>query len=218
MEVARLILDYISVLVWPAAVVIGIVIFRRQLQDFFSDLIRNADEFEADILGVSTRIKRTVKEIAEQVPDDGDRSRVTDSLSELELDEIRVIAKRLESRRMATRISAGNQIQNLVENLSKQHLLELADSPLVGERVASGISLNMMLHRNRELLQDPDIGAAISSGLRDPSSFVRFRYAQIASTHDEIADQHQRQLIQLASTDSNRSVKAESAKAVRRMA
>ncbi|MFI9339981.1 hypothetical protein ACIG0D_01695 [Streptomyces sp. NPDC052773] len=71
MEIARLILDYIKALTWPAVTLGGLFIFRQQLRDL-SGRISRANfmgvEIEAAIRETQTAIEEAVTESEEELP------------------------------------------------------------------------------------------------------------------------------------------------------
>jgi type II secretory pathway pseudopilin PulG len=64
METARLMLDYIKILIWPAVVLIGLLLFRQQLRDIASRVTRASVlgmEIEAAVRGAQAAVEDAVE-------------------------------------------------------------------------------------------------------------------------------------------------------------
>lgn len=75
MDIARLVLDYLKILIWPAVVLVGILVFRQQLQDLTGRVTRASVlgmEIEAAVRGARTAVEEAVEEAVEANAEDED--------------------------------------------------------------------------------------------------------------------------------------------------
>lgn len=69
METARLILEFLKVLVWPIVTIAGVLIFKPHLERIFrqfSDRLGTAETLKLGVLGQEVQISGTAKELAKE--------------------------------------------------------------------------------------------------------------------------------------------------------
>ena len=217
MDVAKLVLDYLQTLIWPAVLVALLVRFAPhirallqrvssggQLQvggagfnlllDFRNTLEELADKSEALD---APALRQSVKEAERKL--NRDLLALTSGFYDAPIDERRKIAAKM--RDAAARIDLDG-------------LLKLADSHDAGERVGAAIGLGELIKGSKEAQDDPRVIAALRALLSDRRhSRVRYRAAEALHHSPELVPAFRDELTQLAQTESNAYVRkiAESA-------
>jgi hypothetical protein len=230
-EVAKLILEYIKVLVWPAVALYVTLRYRRYFERFLDRFSSEATEVEAKFLGVSARLFQQISngQVPEksanpaagdatsaqpssvQMPADTSTSQASPA-TVVALDQVRVLADIFFSKPFKDRQAAAHEVQQYARLLRLSDILALATSPLPGERVAGGIAIREYLRSNKFANRSPEILSAIANGLRDPLGRVRYRFVRAAAEAPEVMANLRDHLEAIAASDGDAEVKKEAAR------
>lgn len=218
MEIVRLILDYIKVLIWPTVLACIIIRYRHYLDRLLRRL-GEADEYTFESSGVTAtaKFRRDMQSMSQQVPDDqaATKQMLTDKVKELTRIQFQELCDIFHSRSLADRKRAAVAIEALSRELSVDDILGFSRSHRMGERVGAAISLRVHLQDDPSLKDDKGIMSAISDGLNDSHSRVRYRYIEVLQTNIELVNMFREHLDDIAGTDSNPEVRRIAEKALR---
>lgn len=200
MELAKLVLEYIQALIWPSLLLILLWRYRNVL-DVLTERLKEADEVGA--WGLTWKLRHRLEEISASLPAES-RGQLDKQVARLALDELRVVARDLETKPLAERQRAAQAVKQLAPEIPLEVMLGFAESPLFGERVAAVIVLSYLLRADgSKLRQDPRLRAVLRNGLQDPNSRVRYRYAELLKGQPQLANEFREMLEEIAAAENN---------------
>jgi len=215
-EVARLVLEYLKVLVWPAVGVWVAIRYRKHLDRLFERITSETEEVEAKFLGLSAKFRKQITQIAAAASGTAAGQDETSGthVATLALEQVRLLADVFFSKPLQERQAAAREVQQLSPLVPLDAILKLIDSSLPGERVAAGIALREQLLANVALAKDQNVTAAITRGLADPLSRVRFRFVRAAAASPSLLATLRVPLENLAREDSDAAVREEAVRSL----
>jgi hypothetical protein len=218
MNIAKLVLEYLKVLIWPAFVLIILFRYRSYLDRFLERFSEETEEFSSKFLGITAKFRRDLEQIKDQLPADDVQAKevLENKLKELAKTQIKDLSSDFMNQSLTARKVAANAVESLSKDLSVDDLLELSSSRNAGERVSAGIAFKVQLDQNPQLIENEKVRQAISGGLTDPYSRVRYRYVQALLKNREFVSQFHEDLNDIASHDSNGEVRRLARRIVRR--
>jgi polyhydroxyalkanoate synthesis regulator phasin len=211
MEVAKIILEYLKALAWPALVVYLALRYRRHLDALIRRLSEDADEIEAKFLGLSAKFRRDLKAISNDKDIAGAQARnaIQSRVEHLAVEQVRLLARNFSAHSLSMRQQIVREVKALAPQISIAQVLTLRNSPSTGERVAAGTILGEHVTFNPALAEDPDVMDMTREGLLDPSSFVRYRYARAVARSSELGERLQEFIKSLVKDEDDKAVKKE---------
>jgi hypothetical protein len=208
-EIAKLVLEYLKVLAWPALIAWLALRYKTHIERLLTRFTDESEEIEAKFLGLSAKFRKQITDIAES-PVDSSQSRIDISrASALARDQIRVLADVFFSKPHKRRVEAATEIQELSRLLTLNDIVELASSPIAGERVAAGIALREHLKHERSAAERIEVHEALARGLSDPQPRVRYRFIRAAGVHPELIQRSRERLANIARADEDEVVRDE---------
>jgi hypothetical protein len=207
MAIAKLILDYVQTLIWPALLVGALVRFGPQIGAVFRR-VSTGGQLQVGAAGFNVLLdfRNTLAELADKA-ETLDAPALRESLKQAErkLDrELRALTSGFykapidERRRIATELAQAAATMHLDE------LLELAHSDDPGERVGAAIGLRDRMHDSEPTREDPRVLSALRSLLGDTKhSRVRYRAAEALRESPELVPTFRDEMTRLAESDSN---------------
>jgi hypothetical protein len=211
MDVARLILDYLQTLIWPALLIAVLIRFAPHLRALFQR-VSTGGQLQVGGAGFNLLLdfRNTLHEIAEQsenLDEQALRKSVKQADERLNRELLALTSAFYESP-IEERRKIAAKMRKQTATMSLDELLELADSDDPGERVAAGIGLGDRMKRSSSTQQDPRVLSALRALLDDRShSRVRYRAAEALNGSPELVPRFRNELYSLAKNDSNGYVK-----------
>jgi hypothetical protein len=220
-EVARLVLDYVQALIWPALVVFVVVRFRRPVGQFLGRIAGESQEFSAAGFGleITARFQERLATLAEQseTADPAElRESVKDAAREFGHDQFRVLTSNFLKLPLRTRQEVAREIANVARTMELDDILQFARSPRGGERLGAAIGLRVHLQRFEPTQRDPRLRATIRDLIGDRFSLVRYRGAEALRAAPQLASELADDLSGLAESDDNLDVRDMARKALAR--
>lgn len=218
MEVARLVLDYIEALAWPAVVIVVVLRYRRLVIEFLERVTRESEEISGSVLGLNltTKFRKEIAQLAEQqgaaAPEL--QESLTRKVRDFARDEFRLLAPRLTDASISVRRDVAREVTRVVESLDVDDLLEFASSPIGGERVGAAIGFRAKLRQSRELGNDPRVAQVLRDLLYDRLSWVRYRAADAIRASPELSSTLKPDLQAVSKSDRNAYVREQARKAL----
>ena len=208
MELAKLVLKYVKVLVWPALAVYGIGRFGGYFESFLKRYTGGPEAINAGVLALSSNLRKEVGKISQDLPDTESKNReiLHQKVLEFARDEFRILAANFYAQPPKVRHQIAKELFEIGKDVKLEDLLEFVSSSVVGERAAAGIGLKAHLSINPALARDRRIVDAIGSGLGDINPTVRFRYVGALMENDALASKFESKLKELSDFDSNKVV------------
>jgi len=208
MELAKLLLKYVKVLVWPALAVYGIGRFGGYFESFIKRYTGGPEEINTGVLALSSNLRKEVGRISQDIPDTDIKNReiLRQKVLEFARDEFGVLAANFYAQPPKIRHQIAKELFEIGKDVKLEDLFEFANSPLIGERAAAGIGLRAHLSINPDLATDKRIIDAIGSGLGDMNPTVRFRYVGALMENDALASEFEWKLKELSEFDNNKMV------------
>jgi len=202
MELARLILDYLQVLIWPALLLVLLWKYRDTL-DVLADRLKEADEVGA--WGLTWKVRHQLAELSASLPAEA-RNQLNKQVAGIALDELRVLARDLETKPLAERRRAAQAVKQLAPEIPLEIVPDLTESPFSGERAAAAIVLSYHLRADQSAYKHPKLRGMLKRGLQDPDSRVRYRYAELLQRHPSLAGEFKGMLEEITKSERNRAV------------
>lgn len=216
MAIARLVLDYLQALIWPALVVGLLIRFGPYI---WSLVQRVSSGGQLQVGGPGFQVlldfRDTVRQIAAESPDP--ELRESARLAEERLDrELLAVTSSFYAAPLGERQRLAEEMKRRTARLSLGELLALAESDDPAERVAAGIGLGERLRASSDLRQDQRVVGALRSLINDREhSRVRYRAAEALRKTPQLVSSFESELIRLAEHDSNDEVRGMAARALR---
>jgi HEAT repeats len=211
MEIARLALDYVRVLVWPAVLVLGLLLFRGSVRALLSRIATHSEEISATAfgIGISAKLRQVVElvEKSESAEPDELRQSVRTATRNLVIEEFRRISGYFFNAPQSVRVQAADELAGLAPLLGLEKLLDFAASPHPGERIGAAIGLGVYASDSIQAFQDARIVSTLRRLLTDHFSRVRYRAVQAVDGSPELAAVLRPELRRLGDTDPNEFVK-----------
>ena len=220
-DVARLILDYVQALVWPALVVLVVIRFRRGIGDFLGRIAGESQEFSASGFGleITAKFQEELANLAEQSEsiDPAElRESVKRTARELGRDQFRALTSNFLELPVRVRREVAREIGHFAETMELDDLLEFARSPHGGERLGAAIGLRVHMQKSERARKDPRVLAAIRELLNDRLSLVRYRAVEALRAVPQLVPEFAEDVSGLAETDDNSDVRDMARKALAR--
>jgi hypothetical protein len=209
MDVAKLVLNYVQALIWPALVVFAAVRFGPALWGLLQR-VSSGGQLQVGGPGFNVLLdfRETVRQIAAETEDPAIRESARRAEERLN-DELLTLASSFYETPIDERRRAAAAMRKQTEKLTLDELLALARSEDPGNRVAAGIGLGERLKRSQKSREDPRVTAALRTLINDRAhSRVRYRAAEALYGAPELIPQFEAELRRLAAHDSNSSVRA----------
>jgi len=168
MDVARLVLDYLQTLIWPALVVAMLIRFSPYIWNLVQ---RVSSGGQLQVGGPGFQVLLDFRETVRQIAEDASDPAVRESAKRAEerLDrELLALTAGFYAAPFRERQHLAEEMRRRTAQLSFDDLLALSESEDPGERVAAGIGLGERLKASREARHDPRAVGA----LRDRKSVV----------------------------------------------
>lgn len=224
MDVARLVLDYLQALIWPALIVFFGFRFREPLSQFLERLTSEGTKVMVGPVGVelgaevAARQQERIATLAEQ-SETADPAQLRESAREKKRESDRdsfvlVTSDFLKLPYGTRRKEVARDIADITETMDLDDILQFARSPRGGERAGAAIGLRVHLQRFDTTQQDPRLPNAIRGLMDDRFSTVRYRAAEALSAAPQLASQLAEELRRLAENDENRDVRTMARKAL----
>jgi hypothetical protein len=191
-EIARLVLDYLQTLIWPAVVVFILVKFNRYIVGLLSRITRESQEISASIMGMQLTTKFGTElaalATAASTADAQDlRKSVMDKAREFAREQFRVLANSFVTAPHSVRVRVADFISEVAVNLELEDLFEFSQSPIDGERVGSAIGLRVHMQSSKSACQDARVLTTIQQLLHDWFPRVRYRAIEALRACPELA-------------------------------
>jgi len=228
MDIGRLVLDYVSALVWPALIVGLIAVFKKPLARLVKRIAEESEEFRIpgllyarfrkNIEGFTAAVAKALANEAEGKVDAAIESlekEADKALLEAAEAELRALSPLFLTAPRNARDQAGRAIEELALDLPLSRVLEYSLSQLPGERVSAGIVLRVHLEKTPELATQSEVQASVRTGLLDPHSRVRFRFLQVVGSSSELLRTFRTRVEEIARSDENRPVRGEARRLLR---
>lgn len=220
-DVARLILDYVQALVWPALVVLVVVRFRRGIGDFLGRIAGESQEFSASGFGleITAKFQEELANLAEQSEslDPAElRESVKRTSQELGRDQFRALTSNFLELSIRVRREVAREIGHFAETMEVDDLLEFARSQHGGERLGAAIGLRVHMQKSEQAREDPRVLATIRELLSDRLSLVRYRAVEALRAAPQLVPELAEDVTRLAETDDNSEVRSMARKALTR--
>ena len=219
MDLAKLILGYVHVFIWPAVLVVVVIRFRGAIGALMGRVASESQEFTASFFGIELAATfqekaATLAERAETAENPELREEMREAARNLTLDAFRALAAQFDDAPLPVRREIVSELERAAAPLGWKDLLPLAYSPSVGERVGAAIGLRVQLRRSPEAHQDPDMLTAVAKLLADRDSRVRYRAAELLRAFPELVPMFEEDLRALAERDRNSFVRNMARKAL----
>ena len=154
MDLAKLILGYVHVFIWPAVLVVVVIRFRGAIGALMGRVASESQEFTASFFGIELAATfqekaATLAERAETAENPELREEMREAARNLTLDAFRALAAQFDDAPLPVRREIVSELERAAAPLGWKDLLPLAYSPSVGERVGAAIGLRVQLRRVR---------------------------------------------------------------------
>lgn len=220
-----ILLDYIRALVWPSVVLYVLIRYHSQISTFLQKLNKSASELSISPTGISAKFGEEIKELKQmtetisELP--GDQGEVKNRLDETALNLIRqrfaFLASKFFDQPIEVREQAAEYVRQLAPLLPINEILRYAASSKPGERVAAAISLGVAMRADSKLGTDPRVSTAITSGLRDSFSRVRYRFVEAMHGLPDVLARHVEVIRSMSIEDENDVVRNEATSVLRQI-
>jgi hypothetical protein len=207
-DIARLILEYIQALIWPALVAGALIRFGPYIWDLVK---RVSSGGQLQVGGPGFQVLMDFRETVRQIAEDSADPELRESAKEVEtrLDrELLALTPGFYTASLTGRQQLAEDVRQRTAPLSFDELVALADSADPGERVAAGIGLGERLRHSERARDDPRAVATIRGLINDRKhSRVRYRGVEALLKAPQLVPNFEDDLARLAARDSNSEVK-----------
>jgi hypothetical protein len=219
MEIAAFSLEVIKVVVWPVVILFVVFRYGHHLERFLVRFSEETEEVSSDFFGITAKMRRNLEQISNTLPKEQTQAKLglEQANRELALEQFRTLAKRFMTEPLEMRIHIATLMEDLANALRPEDILTFSQSPKAGERVAAGIALRKHMERIPALKSDPNVLAALQSGIDDTESRVRYRFVQAIKTDTEVIKRFKVALERLIKEDGNDAVRHEAQRALARL-
>lgn len=201
------VLDYIQVLIWPSLLVAFVIIFFKQIKMLIEKVIDQSEELE--FMGLRAKVSQQIKEIETEKDPEKIKEKVRTIQHQDIMEEFKLLSSYFFTKTFQVRKKTAVQISKLTTEMTIEELLIYASSSLPGERVAAYIGIKKHLELFKTLENDERIIEALSQGLDDAFSRVRYRVVQAISVSTNLIAIFKDNLKSLFDDESNIPVKEE---------
>jgi hypothetical protein len=216
LEVAKLVLECVKALVWPAIVVILLIVYRDYISKLLQRVAEESEEISA--FGIATKLGTVAKKVSRAAvqASEGDNEALQVNLREITKDirdsarySFRKISSALYGPPSATRKKAAREISEIAPALTLDDVLEFAESPLAGERIGAAICLREKIESSPALAENKLVEKALGDLLNDVSSQVRYRAVQAVGANLSLLVPLGDNLLEIAMLDDSKEVRRE---------
>lgn len=212
MDIARLVLEYLQTLIWPAVVVFVLVKYSRYIIGLLTRIARESQEVSASIMGMQLTTKfgtelATLAQASATADTNELRESVMDKAREFAREQFRVLATSFVTAPHNVRVRVAEFMSEVAVNLELEDLLEFARSPIDGERVGAAIGLRVHMESSTSTCRDPRVLTALGELLSDSLPRVRYRAIEAIRACPELVATFQDRLRRVAASDTDAAVK-----------
>jgi hypothetical protein len=223
MDVAKLILDYLQVFVWPALLVFVLLRFRKNLGALVERFTRESGEISASGFGleITAKFREAREEIANLVEqaDTANANELRESVKatarRFNREEFRALASGFYGTSANVRREVAREFARVATSLELDEVLEFARSEEPGERVGAAIALGGHMRSSTKAREDPAVLSALRDLLNDSRERVRYRAAEVLRQSPDLVPTFEADLSRLVSKDKNSDVRDMAQKALR---
>ncbi|WP_394427807.1 HEAT repeat domain-containing protein [Streptomyces sp. SGAir0957] len=224
MDVAHIVLSYLQTLIWPALLVLLLILFRAPLRKILEKVATESGELSASVFGVEVRasLGRKMSEEMENLAQQADRAdpdelraSVKGVARKLVREEFQALSSAFYGTPLGVRQQVAGDIAQMAPSLELPEILEFARSPETGERVGAAIALGVHLRSSAKARENPEARAALSRLLKDPRSRVRYRAVEALQYTPELVSRFTDELTALTATEKNADVRTKAQRLLR---
>jgi len=209
LEYLKLILEYLKVLAWPAVVIFVLLRYENYISTLLKRISEESEEITSS-LG-SVKFRRELQEIRDAIPAEAKdlKEKVKGIEQELAIQQFIELAPQFFSGPLITRMHLAEIVEDLARSLELSSILHFANSNERGERVAAGIALKQHISANPNTEKLQEVLDALSIGIRDQYSRVRYRYVEAIGASKSLTYQFAQDLKTIARQDKSPGVREE---------
>jgi len=212
MKIAEIILEYIKAFIWPCLILFIALRYRNSFDRLVERFCEETEEISSSTLGITAKFSKVaddISKISKELPPDQQQAKAAliDTRKEILQNQILELSKDFMVLGIHGRQRTARTVYDLATEVDLYFILGLAASESPGERVASGICLEVRLNIDDTLLSNDKVSQALRKGLKDAYSRVRYRYVHAVISRDELISRYQNELRKISITDSNNAVR-----------
>jgi len=195
----------IDAIVWPSTVLFIVFKFRNNINELLNRIVNDSQEIE--ILGVSARFSEAKEKLTSLDLSNTDKETITKTLDDFALSQLKEVSKVFYSGKYSDRQKAALEVAKIGSELRTELLIDLADNGIRGERVAAAIALKGHLLKDARVLSKDGFIGILEKGLGDELSRVRYRFADLVLSNEELTKKYIKILNQMKKEDPNQAVR-----------
>ena len=218
MCIAGLILDYITVLLWPAIVVFLLVKYGPHIDRLLGRIAEESEEISFPFLGLTMKLGKEIQEFASRLgPGESEtKDFLAKAVHRAQLREFRVVCSRFYGHPYAVRVEAAALAASLAGELPLKDLLGFSTSDVPWERFGGAIGLRARIESEPSIGQDKAVVIAIRALLHDVDSRVRYRAVLAAGASPYLVGTLCDDLTQIMESGSNKPTRTAARRALAR--
>ncbi len=212
MKIVEIILEYIKAFIWPCLILFIALRYRKSFDRLVERFCEETEEISSSTLGITAKFSKVaddISKISKELPPDQQKAKAAliDTRKEILQNQMLELSKDFMVLGIHGRQRTARTVYDLATEVDLHFILGLAASESPGERVASGICLEVRLNIDDTLLSNDKVSQALRKGLKDAYSRVRYRYVHAVISRDELISRYQNELRKISITDSNNAVR-----------
>lgn len=212
MKIVEIILEYIKAFIWPCLILFIALRYRKNFDRLVERFCEETEEISSSTLGITAKFSKVaddISKISKELPPDQQKAKAAliDTRKEILQNQMLELSKDFMVLGIHGRQRTARTVYDLATEVDLHFILGLAASESPGERVASGICLEVRLNIDDTLLSNDKVSQALRKGLKDAYSRVRYRYVHAVISRDELISRYQNELRKISITDSNNAVR-----------
>lgn len=217
MYIAKLVLEYLKVLVWPIVVLFVLLHYDEHISKFLKRISEEAEEISTNLFTI--KLRERIQELEASIPPEAKetKAKLKDIERDLAIQQFIEIAPHFYSEPLITRMHLTQMVENLSKSLSLSSILHFANSSERGERVGAGIALKQRILEDPSTAESQDVLDSLRSGIRDRYSRVRFRFIEAIGASAKLSLQFEEDLKEIAKDDTSPGVRGAARNTLARM-